>query len=951
MKKRVNAKEKRELRKQQQKERFRLENEAKTPAAVTEDKKEGNGKAEEKAMIPGISPKKSSAKAAGVKSAFILSENRVLMTSFGKGNQAVLEKKIEGERVDDLNDRPVYSAFPDGAVIGIKGWKDGTVDNPLHVNDENITRAPGSDILGLKDKLEARYFPNDAPFDDNIHIQLIYNILDIEKILAPFVNNTIYVINNLTRSEGREMDLIGNIHEKNSYDTFMAPESKISGKEIRKVIEQREYFNKIVTMPQRLYLGEALYNTRLKKGQKEDESDRKRYYYTLYLLGRMRQSLFHGFKNEQSMLYTIDKKFDSNSETEDLLKARKEARETLDGIYSVRIKKLNEEFLNLAKKDLAVLFRMYGAKTPEQKEILVREYYDFTIHKEYKTLGFSLKVLREKVFASPEGASVKNSCHQSMWHKFVKNFDYIAYHHYKEQPEEAASIVEALRSSMEDAEKDGIYSAAAGRLWESIRPVVTESLLPVMDPERFKHLTEDGDVNKTMLNGVSIGTDVHYFSKLMYMLTMFLNGKEINELLTKLINKFESIDSFNSILSSQGLSLRYEKWYGMFLESGEIAKELRTINSFARMQKEDPDAKKTMYVEAAQIFGFNDTDEALSDYIEYILTKDPVKKAELQSSIRKSSFPLPNEGFRNFIANNVVESTKFKYLVRYTNPARVSVIAHNDQILKFVLGNIPDEQIERYYRSCIEDASASPEAMRDSLRHLIKGVSFTDFADVNQKSNAEQNEDKRKKQSIIGLYLAVIYLAVKNLVNINSRYTLAFHCFERDYALIKKHGYDKNNESYKCLTEEYIELGKLNKKACRYLKQNLSNAYNQTIRFYRNEIDHLTVLRDFPEYVRDVKKVDSYFALYHYLVQRSLKSEYEHCKICKSGLIDGNEPVTESYFADVAKYGKYRKDFVKALNVPFGYNLPRYKNLSIEGLFDMNYPGDKGCTGPDDSCT
>ena len=30
------------------------------------------------------------------------------------------------------------------------------------------------------------------------------------------------------------------------------------------------------------------------------------------------------------------------------------------------------------------------------------------------------------------------------------------------------------------------------------------------------------------------------------------------------------------------------------------------------------------------------------------------------------------------------------------------------------------------------------------------------------------------------------------------------------------------------------------------------------------------------------------------------------------------------------------KDFVKTLNVPFAYNYPRYKNLSIDELFDKN---------------
>lgn len=47
------------------------------------------------------------------------------------------------------------------------------------------------------------------------------------------------------------------------------------------------------------------------------------------------------------------------------------------------------------------------------------------------------------------------------------------------------------------------------------------------------------------------------------------------------------------------------------------------------------------------------------------------------------------------------------------------------------------------------------------------------------------------------------------------------------------------------------------------------------------------------------------------------------------------------YFASIDQYGTYCKDMVKALNVAFAYNLPRYKNLSIEELFDKNRPGEK----------
>ena len=42
------------------------------------------------------------------------------------------------------------------------------------------------------------------------------------------------------------------------------------------------------------------------------------------------------------------------------------------------------------------------------------------------------------------------------------------------------------------------------------------------------------------------------------------------------------------------------------------------------------------------------------------------------------------------------------------------------------------------------------------------------------------------------------------------------------------------------------------------------------------------------------------------------------------------------YFAKLFEWHTYVKDMVKALNAPFGYNISRFKNLSIDDLFDMN---------------
>ena len=96
---------------------------------------------------------------------------------------------------------------------------------------------------------------------------------------------------------------------------------------------------------------------------------------------------------------------------------------------------------------------------------------------------------------------------------------------------------------------------------------------------------------------------------------------------------------------------------------------------------------------------------------------------------------------------------------------------------------------------------------------------------------------------------------------------------------------------------------------------------------YRNSIAHLNTVRKASKYIKDIKYFGTYFELYHYIMQRYLKDNIE---------LKGENNALEGYFDNLCKYGTYVKDFVKTLNVPFAYNYPRYKNLSIDELFDKN---------------
>ena len=101
------------------------------------------------------------------------------------------------------------------------------------------------------------------------------------------------------------------------------------------------------------------------------------------------------------------------------------------------------------------------------------------------------------------------------------------------------------------------------------------------------------------------------------------------------------------------------------------------------------------------------------------------------------------------------------------------------------------------------------------------------------------------------------------------------------------------------------------------------------IRQYRNNAAHIGAVRNAHLYIKDINKFKSYFELYHYITQRSLEDTYKHF----NGTVSDK---SKEYFCKVAQFDTYCKDFVKALNTPFGYKLARYKNLSINELFDKN---------------
>lgn len=873
-------------------------------------------------IAPAAEKKKSSVKAAGMKS-ILVSENKMYITSFGKGNSAVLEYEVDN---NDYNKTQLSSKdnsnieLCDVNEVNITFSSKHGFESGVEINTSNPTHRSGEsspvrwDMLGLKSELEKRFFGK--TFDDNIHIQLIYNILDIEKILAVYITNIVYALNNMLGVKGSEShdDFIGYLSTNNIYDVFIDPDnSSLSDDKKANVRKSLSKFNALLKTKRLGYFGLEEPKT---KDNRVSEAYKKRVYHMLAIVGQIRQSVFHDKSNElDEYLYSFIDIIDS------------EYRDTLDYLVDERFDSINKGFVQGNKVNISLLIDMMKGYEADD---IIRLYYDFIVLKSQKNLGFSIKKLREKML-DEYGFRFKDKQYDSVRSKMYKLMDFLLFcNYYRNDVVAGEVLVRKLRFSMTDDEKEGIYADEAAKLWGKFRNDF-ENIADHMNGDVIKELGKaDMDFDEKIIDSEKKNaSDLLYFSKMIYMLTYFLDGKEINDLLTTLISKFDNIKEFLKIMKSSAVDVECEltAGYKLFNDSQRITNELFIVKNIASMRKPAASAKLTMFRDALTILGIDDniTDDRISEIL---------KLKEKGKGIH---------GLRNFITNNVIESSRFVYLIKYANAQKIREVAKNEKVVMFVLGGIPDTQIERYYKSCVEfpDMNSSLEAKRSELARMIKNIRFDDFKNVKQQAKGRENVAKERAKAVIGLYLTVMYLLVKNLVNVNARYVIAIHCLERDFGLYKEiipELASKNlKNDYRILSQTLCELCdngdespnlflKKNKRLRKCVEVDINNADSNMTRKYRNCIAHLTVVRELKEYIGDIRTVDSYFSIYHYVMQRCITKREN----------DTKQEEKIKYEDDLLKNHGYTKDFVKALNSPFGYNIPRFKNLSIEQLFDRN---------------
>lgn len=174
----------------------------------------------------------------------------------------------------------------------------------------------------------------------------------------------------------------------------------------------------------------------------------------------------------------------------------------------------------------------------------------------------------------------------------------------------------------------------------------------------------------------------------------------------------------------------YTDKYKLLEKSGEIARELNLVKSIARMDLGLDNLNLTnMYKDALMSLGVKsgDVDDVFERYFN--------DKKNLSAYIR----------------NNILENNRFKYIIKYLSPEAVPAITGNKNIVKFVLGRMPEAQIKKYYDNVIKgnDSFRGELSKNKMLNELVDYISDTSFDSIKDDDNlygVKNQKDMSKQQ-------------------------------------------------------------------------------------------------------------------------------------------------------------------------------------------------------------
>lgn len=879
--------------------------------------------------------KKSKAKLAGVKWVIKANDDVAYISSFDKGNNSVLEKRIIGDVSSDVNKDSHMYVNPKYTKKNYEIKNGFSSGSSLTTHPNKPDKNSGMDALCLKTYFEKEIFKD--KFNDNMHIQAIYNIFDIEKILAKHITNIIYTVNSFDRNYNQSgNDTIGfDINYRVPYSEYGGGKDSNGEPKNKFKWEKRKNFSKFYnkSKPHLGYYENIFYD------HGEPISEEKFYNY-LNILNFIRNNTFH-YKDDDIELYS-----ENYSEEYVFINC-------LNKFVKNKFKNVNKNFISNEKNNLYIILNAYGKDT-ENVEVVKKyskELYKLSVLKTNKNLGVNVKKLRESAIEYgycplPYDKEKEVAKLSSVKHKLYKTYDFVITHYLNSNDKLLLEIVETLRLSKNDDEKENVYKKYAEKLFKAddvINPIKAISKLFVEKGNKL--FKEKVRINKEYIEDVSIDKNIYDFTKVIFFMTCFLDGKEINDLLTNIISKLQVIEDHNNVIkfiaeNDDAVYKDYSDKYAIFRNAGKIATELDAIKSIARMENKIENApKEPLLKDALLSLGVSDNKEVLENtYKKYFDSKEKTDKQSQKVS--------------TFLMNNVINNNRFKYVIKYINPADINGLAKNRYLVKFVLSKIPEKQIDSYYKLFSNEEEPSCE---EKIKLLTKKISKLNFQTLFE-NNKIPNVEKERKKAIITLYFTIVYILVKNLVNINGLYTLALYFVERDRYFYKKICGKalrrKVGDKYDYLLLPEIFSGSKYREETKNLKlpkekdrdimkkylpiDKDRKEYNKFFKQYRNNIVHLNIIAKLSELTKNIDKdINSYFDIYHYCTQRVM---FDYCKKNNNVVLAKMKDLAHiksdcDEFSSKHTY-PYSSAVLRFMNLPFAYNVPRFKNLSYRKFFD-----------------
>ena len=911
---------------------------------------------------------KTKAKAMGLKSTLVF-DDKIVVTSFLNSKTEENEKCAHIEKIADCNGQTIVE-HPRMFNTSINAQKvDLSKDNDETNYPNPAFEDCGRDYINIKSALEKRVFGKTYN-KDNLHVQIAYNIFDIKKIIGTYINNITYIFYNLSREEyNAKKDIVGT--------------------------QDSDYISKILnnTSAYFTYFDGVFKQITDRDSNKDREIKNSYNALVLKVLYYLRQFCMHGNtytkRNEESFLSDTA----LYNAKDFFAKADPQINGLIDAVYADGIKTINNDFMAHAKNNMYIICEVYKN---EAEGSLMKEYYDFVVRKEGNNLGFNTRQLREILIDKYVG-NLRDKKHNTFRNKLYTVLGFILVKEIKRNPKIQDSFIARLRANQNgDEGKLNIYDEFASKIW-SVVSSKFNSAITCFDEESLSKFKGYKDIDESLISryGITVAnTDT--LVKILYFLCKFLDGKEINELCCALINKFDNINDLIQTAAQCGENIEFVKEYKLFINSKDISDQIRIVKSISKMKPELSKIGEALILDAIDILGYkinkykydadgnrlvdsNNKPVYSEEYCAF--KKDFFETCELDDFGRikydKKGKPVINHRRRNFIINNVLSSKWFFYVAKYNRPSECQKFMKSKKLIALVLKDVPETQIARYYHSVTDGMGLTDsEAMRATLINLLHDFSIKDVLSsvgaMTASENKRQIENSRKERmkAIVKLYLTVVYLIAKSLVKVNTRFSIAFSAYERDVSLLadenesvaladndddkwKKGNYvfaltkhfldndepyfDKYNNALQQIkgitdpnerrlayraNDKVIKHTHFNLHSYKYVKYNYEeiSKVSKVITAYRNNVQHLNVINNITKYLGDISEVTSYYSLYCYILQRLL-------------LDDNNNDKFAAIKEKLIKFGTYNKDFMWLINVPFAYNLPRYKNLSNEEIF------------------